>query len=111
MVKRKKTKIETKWRRAASNSADFFLFLAFYLFIYFSRDIDPLCFRRLRPIRDAEDAGRGFSFFFFSFLFFSFPAELLCWFGFTYFFHFFILLLLPVPFLPVLFFFFWGGGC
>ena len=72
MVKRKKTKIETKWRRAASNSADFFLFLAFYLFIYFSRDIDPLCFRRLRPIRDAEDAGRGFSFFFFSFLFFSF---------------------------------------
>ena len=70
MVKRKKTKIETKWRRAASNSADFFLFLAFYLFIYFSRDIDPLCFRRLRPIRDAEDAGRGFSFFFFSFLFF-----------------------------------------
>ena len=51
----------------------FFLFLAFYLFIYFSRDIDPLCFRRLRPIRDAEDAGRGFSFFFlfFSFLFFN----------------------------------------
>ncbi len=73
MVKKKKNKKKQNGVvRRRTQQIFFFLFLAFYLFIYFSRDIDPLCFRRLRPIRDAEDAGRGFSFFFFSFLLFSF---------------------------------------